>query len=282
MTCFLENRQQEPPPPYEIEPSWTYGINCDVRGTPVCIGNTLYATSGKGMYAFDADDGDLVLGEGHYCGVILGDGEETWSSFSVSKRFTLAEQETLLFVGDGGFDSGHGIYCLEPDSLQVLWHGHTDCPVWGSPAIANGKVVIGDNDGVVYCFVDDQQNGRILSPNGAISYLDYGGRSSSDVRDARAGIAGGRQVRVQPNPFSDRAKFKFALPAGSVGPVSLTVLDVAGRVVRSVTMSSTAVGSDGIEWDGSAADGSRLASGVYLYRLTAGQVSRSGRLILRP
>jgi len=280
LTCFLEDRQQEPPPPYEITPAWTYGINCDVRGTPVYMGGRIYVTSGKGLYAFNSDDGDLILGEDHYNGVSLGDGTETWSSFAVSKRFTLAEQETLLFVGDGGFDNGHGLYCLHPDNLDVVWDtgSYIEGPVWGSPAIAAGKVVVGANNGMVFCFVDDQENGRIVSPNGTITYLDRGGQQSAGATP-RLELRG---PRVAPNPFARTASIRFSLPGDTRGPVELSVVDVAGRLVRRLFVQHPVPGSSSFEWDGRTDAGTRADRGVYLYRVTSGQLSMSGRLVLRP
>lgn len=46
------------------------------------------------------------------------------------------------------------MYCLNADTGQMIWTFATGNMVWSSPAIADGKVVIGSGDHRVYCFRD--------------------------------------------------------------------------------------------------------------------------------
>ncbi|MYK90501.1 MAG: PQQ-binding-like beta-propeller repeat protein, partial [Acidobacteria bacterium] len=48
--------------------------------------------------------------------------------------------------GDGRF------YILDLESGEKHWEFDTGAPLSASPAIADGKVVIGSQDGVLYCF----------------------------------------------------------------------------------------------------------------------------------
>ena len=73
-----------------------------------------------------------------------------------------------------------------------------------------------------------------------------------------------RTVSASPNParIDEGTILSWSLPRSS--GVSIDVLDVGGRVVRQLK----AAGSTGsVRWDGRAHDGSRVAPGVYLYRL---------------
>lgn len=82
-----------------------------------------------------------------------------------------------------------------------------------------------------------------------------------------------------PNPFAGATSVSFAVPVA--GPVSLEVFDIAGRrVVRLVDRVLPAGHHDAV-WDGRDTAGSRVASGVYLYRLSAGGESVAREMVLR-
>src|SRR5262245_6824950 len=71
-----------------------------------------------------------------------------------------------------------------------------------------------------------------------------------------------------PNPFRGTTSVQFAVP--QEGPVSLAVYNVAGRKVADLVNGNLGAGPHHVSWDGTDRDGSRVASGVYLYRLSAG------------
>jgi flagellar hook assembly protein FlgD len=52
--------------------------------------------------------------------------------------------------------------------------------------------------------------------------------------------------------------------------VKLTVYDVAGREVRTLSSGTREAGRYSAQWDGKDASGSKVSAGVYFYRLTAG------------
>lgn len=69
-----------------------------------------------------------------------------------------------------------------------------------------------------------------------------------------------------PNPVRESTRIAFTLP--NAGPARLAVYDVAGRLVRTLADGGFAAGSQAVSWNGRAESGERLASGVYLVRLT--------------
>lgn len=76
-----------------------------------------------------------------------------------------------------------------------------------------------------------------------------------------------RTPLVWPNPCRDRAYFTFEL----TGPawVELRLYTISGRLIREFPERLLGSGYHQIEWDGLDRDGSPLANGVYLYRLSA-------------
>ncbi len=76
-----------------------------------------------------------------------------------------------------------------------------------------------------------------------------------------------------PNPFNPSTHFGFTLAAA--GPVTLKVYDLLGKEVASLTNSTMKAGTYSIGWNAGA-----LPSGVYFYRLQAGQFVETKKLIL--
>jgi hypothetical protein len=81
-----------------------------------------------------------------------------------------------------------------------------------------------------------------------------------------------------PNPFNPQTTLSFALPKGS--HVKLTVYDVRGRVVATLLDEARGPGIHDVVWDGSDNAGRQVASGVYLYRLEAGNFVETKRMVL--
>jgi hypothetical protein len=81
-----------------------------------------------------------------------------------------------------------------------------------------------------------------------------------------------------PNPFTGETSVRFAVPAS--GPVNLDVFDVGGRRVARLVNGPLRAGNHTVSWDGRDATGARVASGIYLYRLTAGGESLSREMML--
>ena len=88
-----------------------------------------------------------------------------------------------------------------------------------------------------------------------------------------------------PNPFSENGvignaatAIRFTLP--SAGKVSLAIYDVSGRLIDTLESGNRAAGEHLIRWDGRDNRGERVASGVYFYRLTAGDFVATRKLVL--
>jgi hypothetical protein len=76
-----------------------------------------------------------------------------------------------------------------------------------------------------------------------------------------------------PNPFNPATTIEFSLPQSS--EVKLVVHDLAGRVVAELAAGNFAAGYHKIHFDAS-----RLASGVYFYKLEAGSFTNVKKLML--
>ena len=81
-----------------------------------------------------------------------------------------------------------------------------------------------------------------------------------------------------PNPFNPTTTIQFDLAHD--GPVTLRIFDVAGHRVRTLLDGKLAGNRHQVTWNGLDDTGRRVASGVYLYRLTAQDLTATRRLVL--
>ncbi len=81
-----------------------------------------------------------------------------------------------------------------------------------------------------------------------------------------------------PNPFNPVTTIAFALPEQA--DVSVKVYNMAGRVVRTLVDGSEGPGTHSVVWDGRDEAGRSVASGVYFYRMSAGDFSERRMMVL--
>ena len=100
------------------------------------------------------------------------------------------------------------------------------------------------------------------------------------ISDVPAGIAGQFFLHnAQPNPFNPQTTIAFELPQPEA--VSLRVFDVAGRLVKVLLDGEiVAEGRNRAVWNGRDSGGRLAASGIYFYRLEAGEFTETKKMML--
>lgn len=81
-----------------------------------------------------------------------------------------------------------------------------------------------------------------------------------------------------PNPFNPATTISFTLPEKA--RVTLAIYDVKGRLVRTLVDEMVGEGYQERAWDGEDASGTPVGSGVYFYRLTAGDKTLTKKMVL--
>lgn len=74
-----------------------------------------------------------------------------------------------------------------------------------------------------------------------------------------------------PNPFNPTTAIRYQLPKS--GSVELTIYNLLGQEIRKLVNENRIAGQYTVQWDGRDETGAAVASGVYLYRLKAGEPS---------
>jgi lysyl endopeptidase len=81
-----------------------------------------------------------------------------------------------------------------------------------------------------------------------------------------------------PNPFNPLTEVRFTL--ARTQPARLAVHDARGRLVKVLVDGTLGAGPRSAVWDGTDEAGRRQGSGVYFLRLDAGEVRRTGKVVL--
>jgi len=81
-----------------------------------------------------------------------------------------------------------------------------------------------------------------------------------------------------PNPFNPSTRIDFALR--TKGNVSLKVYDVSGRLVKTLANGVRDAGAYTVTWDGTNNAGSKVASGVYFYKMDTTEFNQTKKMVL--
>ena len=98
-----------------------------------------------------------------------------------------------------------------------------------------------------------------IGVDGALVYV------GTDLLDAGPMAAPLARLQAWPNPTREGVSFAFGLP--HAGRVTLSLYDLAGRKVSTLTEPALAAGSHQLRWDGADTQGERVAAGLYFATL---------------
>ena len=85
-------------------------------------------------------------------------------------------------------------------------------------------------------------------------------------------------MTMYPNPFNASTTLRYTLSRPA--RVRMSVYDVLGRYVRTLMDEACPAGSHALMWDGTDEGGRTVASGVYLYRMEAGDYSAVRKMVV--
>ncbi len=130
-----------------------------------------------------------------------------------------------------------------------------------------------DQSKIFSIFFSDPYTGWIVFDSGAIARMTGGGPVS--VEDASQSELPARFLLGQnfPNPFNPSTTISFTLPSRTA--LTLHVYDATGRVVTTLASGTFDAGEHSLQWNAAG-----VASGVYFYRLRAGNTVETRKLTL--
>jgi len=81
-----------------------------------------------------------------------------------------------------------------------------------------------------------------------------------------------------PNPFNPETEISYVLPTACF--VELSVYNLLGQKVRTLVDESQSAGLKNVKWDGKDENGANAASGIYFYKIKAGEFTQSKKMVI--
>ncbi len=81
-----------------------------------------------------------------------------------------------------------------------------------------------------------------------------------------------------PNPYNLKTRIAYQLPQPE--KVLLRIYNIRGQLVRTLVSENKPAGNHVVIWDSKSDDGMEVSSGIYLYRLRAGQFTETKKMLL--
>lgn len=93
--------------------------------------------------------------------------------------------------------------------------------------------------------------------------------------EASAGLV---MESASPNPFSERTRIAFTLAQSD--QVDLSVVDLSGRIVRTLASGLQSAGRHELTWDGRSDAGQAMPAGAYFVHGRVGEQRVQGRIVM--
>jgi hypothetical protein len=81
-----------------------------------------------------------------------------------------------------------------------------------------------------------------------------------------------------PNPFNPNTNIVFEVAGNEL--VNIEVYDILGKKIKTLVYDEFSAGSYSVSWDGRSDSGARLSSGVYVYKMSAGNYTDFRRMVM--
>jgi hypothetical protein len=81
-----------------------------------------------------------------------------------------------------------------------------------------------------------------------------------------------------PNPFNPETEISYVLPTACF--VELFIYNLLGQKVRMLVDESQSAGLKNVKWDGKDENGVNVASGIYFYKINAGEFTQSKKMVI--
>jgi hypothetical protein len=120
--------------------------------------------------------------------------------------------------------------------------------------------------------------GRFLATDCGLPVTVPGGVNNGVDAPQIANGFGFSLAQARPNPFSDATSISFSVPTKT--HVSIEVFNILGQKVRTLVNENMEANSYVRNWDGRSDDGAQVSSGIYFYKMVAGDFSATKKAVL--
>jgi hypothetical protein len=197
---------------------------------------------------------------------MMGTPDSDKDSEAMNKEVIMTQcgQESVLTLMDkDGVE--HRINLKDPDASEQL------------KALGLDVKIMQSGDGLVYGIMKGNEDAETLfelKPGAKGADLD----KALEETPPEALPQGFELKQNHPNPFNPDTRISFTIPQS--GHVQLQIFNVSGRKVKTLVDENMSAGEHTIEWNATDDSGDKVATGVYFYRLTAGDVTATKKMTL--
>ncbi|MCK6623442.1 MAG: T9SS type A sorting domain-containing protein [Calditrichaceae bacterium] len=185
--------------------------------------------------------------------------------------------ETVRFVG--AFINGNRVAFFNKTAAPGTWIGYN---------ISTSQTVRHFITGLLPAQYQVKKDGALLQTievgNDGTLYFEHPGGGNFLIESGLSGVAPGDSPlqgfeleQNYPNPFNPTTAISYQLSA--LSNVELKIYDLNGRLVRTLVSENKAPGRYTAQWDAADNDGQPVASGLYYYRLRAGDFTETKKMI---
>ncbi len=214
------------------------------------------------------------------------DPKNNYEDFAIDIPYTMVGGSSYMWYATGNringecqtsshFDGGHAKAKLSKTGLMSLF---------GTPGTVLGLSIVPvySNGSFVMCTITVNGTWRVTGPDGIIPVMSTNEfvatlkPFSALTTSVKEGIGLPKAFSLAqnyPNPFNPSTIIQYDLPAA--GHVTLLVYNMLGQVVAKLVDEAQNAGTYKVKWDGSG-----VASGMYFYRLQAGEFISTKKAIL--
>jgi len=284
------------------EVNWSFYVGDWLLSSP--------ALGEDGTVYIGADDNNLYA---VYSGNQAGLAESSWPKFGADRGNTSSTAAgaaepaagTCDFNGDGKISITDVIALLlfqraNPGNLGGDFNGDGSASITDAVAMLlamrdgtcpDAGTLLASATGDAYLLVTDRLENFALDDieylEEMLAQMNLTPGQEAAFRSALYGEAGAARLpkvfslaQNSPNPFNPATTIAYSVPEGASVQVTLKVFDLRGRLVRSLVNELREPGAYSVFWGGRNEAGRQVASGVYLYRMTAGDFVQTRKMVL--
>jgi predicted outer membrane repeat protein len=226
------------------------GIYCNDNSNPILVNSILWNNSPQEIYFADSGNPNSITVA--YSDVQGGEtGIETNNNGTANWLKGNIDSDPLLVDADNGdFHLLGGSLCIDAGTALFVWEGDTLVNLGADDYIGSAP----DMGAFEYYEVTSITDHISLTPSGFSLHQNY------------------------PNPFNSTTTLRYNLPQKS--HVTIVIYDMLGRRVRSIVSRVEEAGYKSVTWDAKDDLGKPVSSGVYLYQIRVGDLTKTCRMVL--
>ncbi len=202
------------------------------------------------------------------------------NTYEIIKTFTLPGGDYYGGYSDAGDVDGDSIPEIVLEARQNVFiikaAGNDSFYIWDT--------LPGNGSGSSIAVYDIDENGLaeiIISGNDETRIYEYDPGGIEEARSRKPEARYGLQV--SPNPFKDKLNIRYQIPKGvnsrQKSVVSMNIYDVTGRLVKTLVNEPQEPGYYKVLWDGKDNLDNAVPSGIYFYRIEAGNFTAMKKIV---